>query len=279
MAAFRAAIQPTLDRAAVRIAKNLAPKDHDRVVARGRAFFAEQPRTFDDLRKALEKETKKKEVVRAMAYLVRMRVPLVQVATDADWGWPAAADFALAEDVVGSPFAKTAELDLLVRRYLAALGPASVADAQTFTGIAGLKPVFERLRPTLVTFRDDRGKELFDLPDAPRPSPDTGRAPVRFLPDFDNIAIGHADRRRFVADEHKSRVFLPGLVVARTFLVDGKVAGTWNLVDKKKTATLEVAPFASVAKKTKAAIEEEAEALLDFAAPDAAERDLRFVAD
>jgi hypothetical protein len=277
MARFRAALQPALDRVAAGVvAKKLAANDFDRVVERGRALFAERARTFDDLRKALERESSHKDAVRAMAYLVRMRVPLVQVATDAVWGWPAAADFALAEDVVDTPFAKAADLDALVLRYLGALGPATVADAQTFTGVTGLASVFERLRAKLVTFRDDRGKELFDLPEAPRPPAETP-APVRFLPDFDNVAIGHADRRRFVPEEHRGRVFLPGLVVARTVLVDGRVAGTWSVGEKKKTATLEVEPFVALAKKTKLAIEEEAARLLDFAAPDVERRELRFV--
>ena len=87
----------------------------------------------------------------------------------------------------------------LVRRYLAAYGPASVLDAQTFTGLTGLREVFDGLRPELRTFRDEDGGELFDLPDAPRPT-GRARAPVRFLPEFDNILLSHARRERILPE-------------------------------------------------------------------------------
>src|SRR6185436_7657819 len=99
---------------------------------------------------------------------------------------------------------------------------------QAWSGLSGLRPVFEELRPELVTFRDERKRELFDLPDAPRPSEEQP-VPVRFLPEFDNLVLSHDDRTRIIADEHRPKVTLKNLQVRATFLVGGFVAGTWKV--------------------------------------------------
>ena len=132
---------------------------------------------------------------RALGFCVRMLLPLVMAPTQAAWGFPANAEFALAETWVQQPLApgdETARRSLVLR-YLAAFGPATVADVQTWSGLQSLKPVVDALRPQLRVFRDERRKELFDLPDAPRPAEDTP-APPRFLPEFDNLLLSHADR-------------------------------------------------------------------------------------
>src|ERR1019366_10262379 len=105
------------------------------------------------------------------------------------------------------------------------------------SGVQGAKETLDALRPKLVVVRDERKRELFDLPKAPRPGADAV-APARFLPEFDNLVLAHTDRRRFVADAHRKRVYLPGLRVAPTILVDGFVAGTWSTERTKKDATL-----------------------------------------
>jgi hypothetical protein len=114
--------------------------------------------------------------------------------------------------------------EALVRRYLAAFGPAATADLRTWSGLAGLPRAVAAVRSELISFRDERGRELLDLPDAPRPDPDTP-APVRFLPAFDNAILGYDDRSRIVDDAHR------GLSVAgeRAVLVDGRVAATWTV--------------------------------------------------
>jgi hypothetical protein len=151
----------------------------------------------------------------------------------------------------------------LVRRYLRAFGPASVADARAWSGVTNLAPVFERLRPQLVTFRDDRGAELFDLADAPRPPEDTP-APPRFLPVYDNVTLGFANRDRIIRGGPAKPP--PENAWVKTFLVDGFVAGFWNFVEDKKTATLTLAPFGKLTRGDKAALAREGRALLRFAA-------------
>jgi len=227
------------------------------------------PATFDELRPLLAKKFTKHDE-RALGYAVRVQLPLVQVPTDADrWAFPASAQFAAADKWLGRKVPATAAPHDLVRRYLAAFGPATVKDAQTWSGMRDLKPVFESLRDELVTFHDDKKRELFDLPDAPRPSADTP-APARFLPDFDNLVLGHDDRRRIVADDHRKQIVTKNLLVKATFLVDGFVAGTWTIERKKSAATLQLTPFAPLKKPARAALAEEGDALLRFVEPDAA---------
>jgi hypothetical protein len=155
-----------------------------------------------------------------------------------------------------------------VVRYLEAFGPASVSDAQTWSGLAGLAAVFDQLRPKLRSFRDERGRELFDLPDAPRPDPDSD-TPVRFLPEWDNLLLSHADRSRMIADAHRPALTTFNLRLPGTFLVDGFVAGLWVATRKKSNAVLELRPFVRLDPGTKAALESEGELLLRFMEPDA----------
>ncbi|MFE9987904.1 winged helix DNA-binding domain-containing protein [Streptomyces sp. NPDC005381] len=145
--------------------------------------------------------------------------------------------------------------EALVRRYLAAFGPASSADLRAWCGLAGLPAAVSAVRGELVSFRDERGRELLDLPDAPRPDPDTP-APVRFLPAFDNAILGYQDRGRIIDDAHR------GLSVAgeRVVLVDGRVAGTWGVAEHTVTVT----PLHTLPNATRDALREEARELAVF---------------
>ncbi len=142
-----------------------------------------------------------------------------------------------------------------MRRYLAAFGPAASADLRAWCGLAGLPAAVAAVRGELVAFRDERGRELLDLPGAPRPGPDTP-APVRFLPAFDNAILGYHDRSRIVDDAHR------GLSVAgeRAVLVDGRVAATWTL----DTDTLAVSPVRRFSRAEHTAVGEEARELAAF---------------
>jgi hypothetical protein len=133
----------------------------------------------------------------------------------------------------------------------------------------------EALRPELVVLRTEKGRELFDLPGAPRPPGDTP-APPRFLPEFDDLVLGHADRTRLIPDEHRPRIFLAGLRVRATVLVDGVVRGAWKVERKKREATVVIEPFAPIARKDRDALAAEGERLVRFVEEDAASGAVRF---
>ena len=268
--AFRGALQPMLSRGMQSILRNRTETfEMEQLLAAARTFFAQQPATFDAVRNHLAARFPVADE-RAMGYAVRTHLPLVQVPDESVWGFPAAAGFALADDWLGRSIPTGDDgLPELVRRYLAAFGPASVPDAQNWSGIGGLRTTFEALRPELVTFRDARGRELFDLADAPRPD-EAKPAPVRFVPEYDNLVLGHDDRSRIVPDAHRPRLVTKNLQVPATFLVDGFVAGTFKVERKKKTATLTLAPFGKLLKKDLRELEAEGSALLAFVEPEAA---------
>jgi hypothetical protein len=273
---LRAPIQPVLSQAMASVLRGRADAlDIEEVVGHARRYFEEEPRTFEELRDHLLSLHPKADE-RAMGYAVRMHLPLVQVPADAAWGYPGTADFTVAETWLGEPMGTDDRPHTLVLRYLAAFGPATPADAQTWSGLKGLKGVFEELRSKLSTFQDEQGRELFDLADAPRPPEDTP-TPVRFVPDYDTLVLAHADRTRIVADEHRGRIALPNLRILPTFLVDGFVAGTWKIERKKAQATLVVEPFGALAKKAREELEREGEALLRFVEGDAGAFEVRFV--
>jgi hypothetical protein len=164
----------------------------------------------------------------------------------------------------------------MVLRYLGAFGPASVMDAQNWSGLTRLKDVFERLRPRLLVFQDERGRELFDLPDAPRPDLDTP-APVRFLPDYDNVVLGHADRSRIVSKIDRALTLTANNMSPGSFLVDGRVRGLWKIERARDRATMFVEPVTPLTKKERSEVTDEGMQLLAFAAPDANTFDLQII--
>lgn len=260
--AFWGAIQPAVERA-VRgwTGKRLAGLDMDRIVAAVREHLAEQPRTFAELRE-LVPEVAAAGNAQVVAYAVRAHLPLVQVPDGGSTGHSNAAPYGLAERVLGEPAAREPATAELVRRYLAAFGPASVADAQAWSGLTGLKAVFAELREELEVFRSETGVELFDLPGAPRPDPGEP-APPRLLPDYDNLVLAYKDRSRFVPEEHRKAIFRPAGVVRATFLVDGVVAGVWK---RETGGDVTLDPFARLSGRDREALEEEAVHLRDWAA-------------
>jgi hypothetical protein len=155
-----------------------------------------------------------------------------------------------------------------VLRYLAAYGPATVRDVQAWCGLTRLAEVAERLRPRLRAFRDLGGGELLDLPDAPRPDPDTP-APPRFLPEYDNVLLSHADRSRIIPG--RRRVPLPpGLGgTAGTVLIDGLWQATWKVTGGRGGAALRIEPFTRLSAGQAAEITAEGARLLAFVAPGA----------
>jgi hypothetical protein len=269
--ALRGPLQPALDRAMKSaLGKRAEAIDLVKEVARARAFF-KKPRTFEELRDTYGDHPD----ARAIAYAVRCRLPLVQVATGDRWSWPASAAVARAADGLGRGVPAKPDARPLLRRYLGAFGPASVADAQSWSGVPGLREAFEGLRGELALFKDERGRELFDLPDAPRPDEEIA-APPRLLPDFDTFVLGHEDRSRLVADEHRGKLVTKNLQVKAVFLVDGMVGGTWAIARSKQGALLTFEPFGKVEKRVKALLDEEAEGMVKFAEPDAKKIEVRW---
>jgi hypothetical protein len=149
-------------------------------------------------------------------------------------------------------------------------------DMQAWSGLTRLREVADRLGDRVVRFRNDNGRELLDLPDAPRPDPDTP-APVRFLPDFDNVVLSHADRSRIVDDEVRKRVQTITQVLPGTVLVDGRVAGIWSIERANGAASLAVTPYVRLSAADRDQVAGEGARLLAFAAPGDA-HDLRIVA-
>jgi hypothetical protein len=161
-------------------------------------------------------------------------------------------------------------VELLIRRYLAAFGPATLADIARFAGQvpARIRPVLEQLAPSLRRFSDEQGRAHFDLPRAPRPAADV-KAPVRLLPRYDELLIGYEHRDRVIAKEHRGKVYSKNAIVEAVFLVNGFAAGTWSLVTTKADAVVRIQPFGTLARSDRAAAITEGEAIARFMAPDA----------
>ncbi|CAN5838623.1 winged helix DNA-binding domain-containing protein [soil metagenome] len=231
--------------------------DLEPVLALARAHFAE-PREFETLREALEKAGYSD--VRVMAYAARQLLPLVQAASDTPYGFSPGGEFVLAKAYLDKEIAADPSPADLLRRYLAAWGPAMPADFSGWSGLKGVAALFEEIAGELVTFRDERKKRLYDLQDAPRPGGDIP-APPRFVPDFDAVTQGHQDRARIVPAAHAPKIASKNLQVPQMLLVDGFVAGTWKLEAKRKVATVTVTAFEKFSVKDRKAVEAEAIAL------------------
>ncbi|MDP9471525.1 MAG: winged helix DNA-binding domain-containing protein [Chloroflexota bacterium] len=267
--AFRLALQPVMTQALRVLGARAEGLDLEKVLPVARALLQEWPRTFEELRPLLL-EAFPQVNDRALGYAVRTHLPLVMVPTQDRWGFPAAVRFSLADAWLGAPLPDDpGATEALVLRYLAAFGPATTADVQTWSGLQGLKRVLDALRPNLSVFKDERGRELFDLSDAPRPDADVP-VPPRFLPEFDNLVLSHADRTRVLAEEHRGLVVTKNLRVRATFLWDGFVAGTWQVERKRQAVTLQITPFAPLPDRAADDLAAEGEALLRFVEEDAA---------
>jgi hypothetical protein len=269
---LRPAMQPVL---AAELARHreYAPKLRNvqlrPVLAYARKVLEEKPRSGRELR-ALLAERFPSADAGALAYACRNHLALVQVPPRGLWGRSAQVRTTTAEAWLGRRLLKKPSLDAIALRYFAAFGPATVADFSSWCRLTGLRHVVERVRPQLVTFRDERGRELFDLPDAPRPDPGSP-APVRFLPEYDNVLLSHADRSRFY--DERTRVGAVEGRIQGTVLVDGVVRGVWRIAD----STLLVQHAARLTKRARASIAAEGRRYVRFARPADEKRDVRLV--
>jgi hypothetical protein len=252
--------------------KDLTGLDLAEVEAAGRAFVEVNPVTLAVLGKQLQTQWSDRNAD-SLGQAIRALAPLVQTPPRGIWGKGGLAKCTTAESWLGQPMRDDASADELVLRYLAGFGPATIADAQTWSGLKKLNDAFERLRPQLVTFRDERGRELFDLPDAPRPDAEIP-SPIRFLPSWDNLLLSHADRTRVIAEDHRKQIWTVNGIVPGTILIDGYVAGTWSIKQAKKSVVLHIDPFDTLSPADRVAIEEEGERLIVFADPKATNTEL-----
>jgi len=274
--ALRPLVQPVIMRALKgSFGRPLAGIDHDAVGRAVRAIVDEEPRTLNEIGALLRRRWRDRDAY-ALSHAARALVPLVQIPPRGIWGDAGAPALASIEQWVGRPIAARPSIDRIVLRYLAAFGPASVRDAQVWSGLTSLNAVFERLRPRLRSFRTDGGPELFDLPDAPRPRADVV-APPRFLPEFDNVLLAHVDRSRILPTEHRRSVFTTAGLMSGTVLIDGFVRGRWTIQRARRDATLTIAPSAGVAANDRAQLTKEGKRFLAFVDPAAELLDVRIV--
>jgi hypothetical protein len=272
---LRPLIQPLLDRdlhTNQQHAPHLTGLDLPKIADAARLVLAERAHTAKELGAALAQRWPDREPT-ALAHTARGLLPLVQVPPRAVWGRSGQTTYQTAEHWLGRELDSPPDPRRMIQRYLTAFGPASVADIQTWSGLTRLREITQTL--DLRTFRTDDGRELLDLPNAPRPDENTP-APVRFLPEFDNILLSYADRGRVMTDEHRKRLFgVKNGVFPGTFLVDGFLRGSWRMVTQRKSAVLTITPWTRTTKKDQAALTKEGMRLLAFAAEGAETTDVR----
>ena len=286
---FRPLYQPVLARhLAGNFGKNLIGVDLAELAAVAADLLGQTPLTRVELGARLAPRWPDHDPA-SLAYAASHLLPLVQVPPRGLWGEPNhRAAFFLASawladrDSSASPspplgldptsMMQSTMLEQLVLRYLAAYGPASVADAQAWSGLSRLREVTDRLGSRLRAFTGPDGADLLDLPDAPRPDPDVP-APPRFLPEYDNLLLSYAERSRVIP--HRRPVPLPPGhgATGGTLLVDGLWQADWKISQD----VLEIEPFISLGPADRDAVAAEGERLLGFAAPAIAVRDVRFV--
>jgi DNA glycosylase AlkZ-like len=272
---LRPLLQPVLERVLRQsspFGRAVAGIDEAALFAAGRTVVEAQPSSRARLSVRLAEQFPGYDRL-AMAYMVAGLIPMVQVPPRGVWGVKSIqATWTTLSSWLGTPVgtATPEDQEAMVLRYLAAFGPASVMDIQNWCWLTKLGAVVERLRPRLCTFRDENGRELFDLPDAPHPDPETP-IPPRFLGEYDNLFLGHADRSRIGPIDIADRNFRKG-----PFFVDGFGHGCWDVVREGARATLVLEAFRALAPRDRLAVGEEAERLLTFLTPEASSRDVRF---
>jgi hypothetical protein len=261
---LRPLLQTVIERGLYARRADIEGVDVEDLASAGRTLLEEQPRTARELGALIEERWPERDPT-ALARAVRHLLPLVQVPPRGVWGKSGQTTHTTAEAWLGCPLDPTYSPDETVLRYLGAFGPASVKDAQTWCGLTRLDRVFERLRPSLLSFRDERGKELFDLPEAPRPDPNVP-APPRFLPEFDNLILSHSDRTRVIAEEHRKALTSRNGMVPAVVLLDGVVRATWKTERSRGRATLVIEPFETISGGDRDTLTDGGERLLAFVA-------------
>ena len=271
---LRPVLQDVLERAwrSSPFAKDLVGLDLDEVVAAGRAWLDKEPLTTAQLATLLA-ERWPDRTPNSLAYASRFLLPIVQVPPRGLWGKKAGPKALTVQTWLGRPLETATAADDAVLRYLAAFGPATVSDIRIWSWLTGLREVVERLRPQLRTYRDEAGRELFDVEDGVFVDPDVP-APIRFLAQYDNIFLSHDDRSRILVE----KMTVPDLVWKGGVLIDGFVAAAWRIRRDKLRTTMTIEHVHPITAEQRLEIEEEATRLLAFLAGDTETRDVQIVA-
>ncbi len=241
--------------------------DLKELLSAAHALIGKQPLTRAQLGPLLARRWPDRDpaaLARAAAYLL----PAIHIPPRGVWGATGRTTLTTAESWLDRSPDRATSPERAVLRYLAAFGPATTADIRTWSGLNGLAAIMERLRPRLISLRDQRGRELLDLPSAPRPSGSTP-APPRFLPEYDNVLLSHYDRSRIVPSEHRQRLITRNGRSVGTVLIDGFVKATWRVRREGKAATLVVELLEPLARLDLKATKEEGARLLGWMAPEA----------
>jgi hypothetical protein len=248
-------------------AKDIEGVDRAALLTMARALLEERPRTRAELGPILSERWPDRapgSLAQAATYLM----PVVQVTPRGLWQRKGPAAWTTIENWLARPLEPAGPPDELIIRYLSAFGPAAQKDIRVWSGLAGLADVVKRLRPRLRAFIDEQGVELFDLPDASRPDPETP-APPRFLPEYDNLLLSHSDRSRFFDGDLIPKGWVGNL------LVDGMYVGSWKIERSQRSAVLDIELGRKLRRPELKEVTAEGSRLLDFTDPTIAQHEVR----
>jgi len=273
---LRPLVQPVVERGfRGQFGKAVAGVDLDVIVQAGRKLIDGQPLPRVQLRTELA--TRWPDVdADALAYGISYLLPVVQVTPRGVWGETGPAALQTIDSWLGRSLDAAPSIDELVLRYLAAFGPASVKDVQEWSGLTRLREVVDHLGPRLRVFLSPDGTTLYDVPEAPRPDPDTP-APVRFLPEYDNVLLSHADRTRVIPDGRKVPLPPGNGATAGTVLVDGTYQADWRTKRTGDAISLQIKALRRLTGEETDAVGNEGQRLLEFTSPGAAQVDVQVV--
>jgi hypothetical protein len=268
--ALRRVVQPVLERAfwsGSPFGRNVRGVDLDELLQAGRELVEDRPRTRAELRELLAPRWPGRDPD-SLAMAITYLLPLVQVTPRGVWGESGQPRWTTMESWLGRPLPAEAPTTDVLRRYLAAFGPASVSDIGSWSGLTRVRELIEPMRPQLRIFRDDAGRELFDVEDGAFADPDTP-APPRFLGQYDNVSLGHADRTRIVSEEHRQRLLSLGTADGwfSGLLIDGFGRAIWQLKRDGERAVMLIRTLEPISRDEEMAVSEEATRLPGLLAP------------
>ena len=265
--AWRMLVNPVIERSTQgAFGRHYRDLDRAQLAEAARELTEQEPRTFAELGTLLAERFPDRDPA-ALAQAARAQLPLVQIPPRGVWGESGRIAHTTTRAWLGSDPVEKPDPDTMMLRYLRAFGPATIMDAQAWSGLTRLREVFDRLRPSLHVTKGENGAELFDLPDSPRPDPDLP-APVRFLPEYDNLLFSHADRTRVNPHGYRVPLFPGNGATLGYFLLDGVYAGLWRAERNaaEESALLTVRHFAPLSAAHREQLTEEGVRLLEVLA-------------